>query len=287
MREYVTGRDVARALAGAAMIAALGGAASRFAPGLATGVVAAGLFFGLALLVVAHARRIEARLTELEGDVSQIEPIVALSRLIGARALPPMREYAIAPDFALVLYELVLDLAPRVILETGSGVSTLVCAYALEKRGGEGRVLALDHDADYAAKTRASLEQHGLSHRATVVHAPLQATQIGGRSYTWYSQDALADVGPIDLVVDDGPPKYVGPMARYASLPTLAPRMRDAAPFLLDYVGAEERETVARWCAELPYEVKWLPTRKGNAILRRTRAAVVKRGPASPPFPPE
>jgi predicted O-methyltransferase YrrM len=191
-----------------------------------------------------------------------------------------MREYAIAPDFALILYELVRDLAPRQIVETGSGVSTLLCAYALESLGGEGRVLALDHDALFAAKTRATLAKHGLSHRATVVHAPLGQTEVNGARCTWYAADALAGLPPIDLVMDDGPPKYVGKGARYASLHVLGPRMAPGAPFVLDVVGDEEKENVARWCRELPYEAEWLDTKKGNVILRKRGGAASGARPA-------
>jgi hypothetical protein len=265
-----TKRDVAFVLAGSIGLAALGFVVSTLAPSWTAGVVAAALFVGIAVLAARHRRALEERMADLHGAVSQVEPMIALSKLIDTRRpLPPMTEYAIAPDFALMLYELVSDLAPRTIVETGSGVSTLICAYALESLGGEGRILALDHDAKFAEKTRATLALHGLSHRATVVHAPLEPVTVGGGSFQWYRPEALASVEGIDLVVDDGPPKYVGRMTRYASLPILAPKMRPSAPFVLDVVGKEEREIVRRWCAELPFDAEWLPTRKGNVILRR------------------
>jgi predicted O-methyltransferase YrrM len=266
----VTRKELALGLAGACGLAVLGAVASTLAPGWAVGVVAGALFMGITILVAGHKRALEERLTDLEGAVSQVEPMLALSKRIAARrSLPPMTEYAIAPDFALMLYELVTDLAPKAIVETGSGVSTLICAYALENLGGEGRILALDHDAKFAEKTRATLALHGLSHRATVVHAPLERVTVGSGSFLWYQPEALASVEGIDLVIDDGPPKYVGPMARYASLHMFAPKMHPLAPFVLDVVGKEEREIVRRWCAELPFDAEWLPTRKGNVILRR------------------
>ena len=46
---------------------------------------------------------------------------------------------------------------------------------------------------------------------------------------------------------DCGPPKYVGKRARYASLPTFAPRMRETGLFVLDTVGAEERRMLRDW----------------------------------------
>jgi hypothetical protein len=271
--EHLTKRDLALVLAGAVGLAALGATVSAFAPNCTVGVVAGALLVGVAAVVARQGSILAARLTDLEGAISQVEPIVALAKILDTRrSLPPMTEYAIAPDFALLLYELVSDLAPKTVVETGSGVSTLICAYALEKLGGEGRVLALDHDASFAEKTRETLALHGLSHRATVVHAPLEKMAVGGGSFLWYQPAALATVDAIDLVVDDGPPKYVGPMARYASLHVLAPKMRPSAPFVLDCVGKEEEEIVRRWCAELPFDAEFLPTRKGNVIFRRRRA---------------
>jgi predicted O-methyltransferase YrrM len=262
-------RDLAFVLGGTAGLAALGAVVSSVAPTWTVGLVAAALFMGVVILLARFAGRLDERLSDLQAALSQVEPMISLSKLMDTRRpLPPMTEYAIAPDFALMLYQLVCDRAPRSIVETGSGVSTLICAYALEKVGGEGRVLALDHDAKFAEATRVTLALHGLSHRATVVHAPLEKTAISGGSL-WYRQDALASVDGIDLVIDDGPPKRVGAMARYASLHVFAPKMHPSALFVLDYVGEEEKEIIRRWSKELPFDAEWLPTKKGNVILRR------------------
>src|SRR5438034_475105 len=76
------------------------------------------------------------RLAELEADIAQTQPLVALAgQLHTRRPLPQMRGFAIAPDFALYLTELIDDERPEVVVETGSGVSTLIIAYALEKLG--------------------------------------------------------------------------------------------------------------------------------------------------------
>jgi predicted O-methyltransferase YrrM len=180
-----------------------------------------------------------------------------------------MRGYAIAPDFALLLSELVADERPELVVETGSGVSTLIIAYGLEKLG-RGRVIALDHDANYAAATRAELARHGLLGHATVVHAPLESIEIDGERHRWYASSALAGLPPIDLVVDDGPPRYLGDGLRYAALPALAPRLSPRGVFVLDVIGEEERGNLARWRKRHPEFVQQrLDTRKGNAILRR------------------
>ena len=269
------GKRRALALGGGVLgIASVGMLASLVAPGIAAGAVGGALFASVAALVLKSQASVEGRLRELEGALTQVEPMIALAKFVDARRpLPPMTEYAIAPDFALLLYELVCDTKPRVIVETGSGVSTLICAYALERAGSGGRVVALDHDARYADKTRALLAQHGLADRATVIHAPLEEVAVRGEPVLWYRSAALEGIDAIDLVVDDGPPKYVGANARYASLPVLAPKLRPGAPFVLDYVGDEEKAMIPRWCRELGFEAEWLTTHKGNVVLRRKEKA--------------
>ena len=256
-----------RAAAATAVVATASYLIAPRVAGLATLVAAVAV-------VVFEASRVrgslDRRLDALEADVAQVEPLLALrDRLVTRRPLPAMRGFAIAPDFALLLTELIADERPELVVETGSGVSTLVIAYGLEKLG-RGRVIALDHDAGYAAATRAELERHGLSGYATVVHAPLEPLEIDGEHHRWYARAALAGLPPIDLVVDDGPPRYLGDMLRYASLPELASRLAPRGVFVLDVIADEERAILARWAQRLPeFRQQLLDTRKGNAILRR------------------
>ena len=239
--------------------------APAFAPVIAIGAGTAVLAFELTR-VAATLRR---RLDELEADIAQTQPLVTLASLLPTRRpLPELRGYAIAPDCAVMLAQLVADRRPELVVETGSGASTVILAYALEKLG-RGRVIALEHDPAYARRTRDELARHGLTAYAEVRDAPLE--QI--RTHRWYSPRAIADLEHIDLVIDDGPPRHVGPMLRYLSLPLLAPRMREDALFVLDVVGSEEREILARWRAELPHLAhEHLATKKGNVLISRRAA---------------
>lgn len=246
--------------------------APRLSPAVAIAAGAAALAFELSRVRQALSRAID----ELGADLAQIQPLIALDRMLPTRRpLPMMREYAIAPDCAVLIAQLVADERPELVLETGSGVSTLVIAYALQKLG-RGRVVALEHDPAYARRTRTLIAQHGLSAYASVVDAPLEPVMVAGRPYHWYSTRALAGLGRIDLVVDDGPPRLAGTMLRYASLPLLAPRLTARSTFLLDVVAQEEREILARWSEELPmFAQEHLATKKGNVILRRRALAHV------------
>ncbi|HEY1557437.1 MAG TPA: class I SAM-dependent methyltransferase [Kofleriaceae bacterium] len=263
-------RVVTRA-GGATLVAGI--AARLIAPAsaaeVAIAVAAAALAFELTRVHATFARRFD----ELEAELAQTQPLLALQRVLPTRApLPAMHGYAIAPDCALLLAELVARERPRLVVETGSGVSTLVLAYALEKLGHDGRVIALDHDPRYAEATRALIRAHGLEAYATVVDAPLESIEIGGERHRWYATRVLADLDDIDLVLDDGPPRHVGPMLRYASLPVLAPRLSPHATFVLDVVGDEERGVLERWRHELPeLQHEPLRTKKGNVLIRRAR----------------
>ncbi|HEY0193581.1 MAG TPA: class I SAM-dependent methyltransferase [Kofleriaceae bacterium] len=267
-------RHVLETAGRATLATALTGAAGYLvAPALAP-LAAIAAAAGAIVLELGQARAALGRqLGELDAELAQQAPLAELHRRLATRrALPAMRGFAIAPDCALLLTELVADEQPELVVETGSGVSTLILAYGLERLG-RGRVLALDHDAAYAAATRAELARHGLSAYATVVHAPLAAIELDGERHRWYAPDALAGLPPIDLVVDDGPPRYLGDRLRYASLPVLAPRMSPRGIFVLDVIGPEERDNLARWRRRHPdFHHQLLDSRKGNAILRRTPA---------------
>ena len=258
------------ARAGGATLAA-GGAAALLAPALAAPVGIAAAAAAIAFELSRVRATLVRRLDELDAEVAQVQPLIELARVLPTRLpLPAMRGFAIAPDFALALAELVARERPRLVVETGSGVSTLVIAYALEQLGAGGRVVALEHDPAYAAATRAWIDAHGLAGVASVREAPLEPVEIAGERHRWYARGALDDLPEIDLVVDDGPPRHVGPMLRYASLPMFAPRLGRAGLFVLDVIGEEERAVLARWRRELPELAHvHVTSKKGHVLIRR------------------
>ena len=257
----------ARAGAATTLVA---GATLAVAPGFVTPATIVAAVMVIAFELTRVHVTVGRRLDEIEADLAQVQPLLQLERLIEPRRpLQPMRGFAIAPDFGVMLAQLVADRRPELVVETGSGVSTVIIAYALEKLG-RGRVIALEHDPEYAQRTREELRRHGLEAFATVVEAPLEPVTIDGATYEWYSLRALDGIRGIDLVVDDGPPRYVGHMLRYASLPLLSRRMNASGLFVLDVVGEEERTILDRWRRELPaFHQDRVATKKGNVLIWR------------------
>ena len=237
-------------------------------------------FTALAGLVLASFRRTRElfdRQSQEQSDVyHQIEAFVSLTNTLKMRQpLPPMRGWAVSPDFANVLVGLIRERRPRRILELGGGVSTLVAAYCLEEIG-EGSIVSLDHDAAYAEATRRNLRRHRLERLATVLHAPLITVQAAAQEYRWYDCSALSKDGEFDLLVVDGPPAGSQPEVRYPALPLLMKRLSATAAILLDDAGrGDERAILERWLREFPeFAREDLATEKGAAILRRGGVAV-------------
>jgi predicted O-methyltransferase YrrM len=177
------------------------------------------------------------------------ERLSALLRL--DRPLPPMRGWAASPDFLYTVARHALAARPGLVVECGSGSSTVVLARALALNG-SGRVVSLESDAGFAEATRGLLRDFGLEDRATVVHAPLKPVAAGGVRQPWYAVEHLPD-GPIDLLIVDGPPMETAPLARYPAGPLLLPRMRPGGTvFVDDAHRPEEKAAVERWLNEVP-----------------------------------
>ena len=81
---------------------------------------------------------------------------------------------------------------------------------------------------------------------------PLEPVELSNESFLWYSLASLP-VLEIDLLVVDGPPGTLHPLARYPAGPKLLPRLASGAlVFVDDAIRADETEMVRRWMMEFP-----------------------------------
>lgn len=211
--------------------------------------------------------------SETSALFSQIQALFALERKLALTdALPLMRGWAGSPDFLLQVANEVIDNKPRIVMECSSGVSTLVIARCLQLNG-MGHVYSLEHESDYAEKTRHLLRKHGLTEWASVLNAPLQTMHT---ETPWYAETSIPpDLPPIDMLVVDGPPTSVAKLARFPAVPRLMPRMSKRAVVMVDDADRDdEREMVRRW-KELYPQLKdtYLPCEKGLLVLHTTTHA--------------
>ncbi|MGD2171008.1 MAG: class I SAM-dependent methyltransferase [Gammaproteobacteria bacterium] len=175
----------------------------------------------------------------------------ALAGLYGTldiqRPLPRTRHRAASPDFLHLMAGEIFRLQPELIVEAGSGTSTLVAAYCLRKLG-RGKIISFDHLEKYADISRETIDSHGLAEFAEVVYAPIREYEIEGRSCQWYDDTVLESIDRIDMLIVDGPPRNIAADARYAAVPLLIKKLHEKSIVLVDD-GARpgEKEIVAKW----------------------------------------
>ena len=162
-------------------------------------------------------------------------------------SLPPTRGWAASPDFLNILYDHILSHRPANLVECGSGLTTIVTACALRKIG-EGRLVSLDHDANFAEKTMRHLRDLELDGFVDLHVAPLTWQEIDGERVQWYDVADLPLPQSLDLITVDGPPEpIVGPGGRYPVAPTLFPRLAAGGFVMFDDANRPgERKSIDR-----------------------------------------
>jgi hypothetical protein len=215
---------------------------------------------------------------EIRIEANRIEAAISLNTVLRPRLLlPPFGGSALEADTAHELVLLIMERRPKMIIECGSGLSTLIAAYALEKIGC-GHIVSLDQSAQWAAITRQKLEEHDLSRYVSVVYAPLSPIVLPNKSTVmWYATESLNSYSNIDFLIIDGPTVWSGPEARYPALPFLWNKLaNDAVIFVDDSNRVEERVMVTDWLALYSgqIQINSRNTGKGLAVLyvRKTRS---------------
>jgi predicted O-methyltransferase YrrM len=163
---------------------------------------------------------------------------------------------------------------PKHILELGSGISTVICGYALERFEPEGRVISFDAESRFAMQTRQEIDGHGLQNRVRVCDAPLVSVSTPRGDSRWYNlDDYLAetsrDAPLIDLLIVDGPPGRDAALARYPALVRLAGRLKPGAVIVVDDAGRpDERRMVELWHEDFDLQQTNIAIAKGAILLR-------------------
>ncbi len=205
----------------------------------------------------------------------EAEDLVRLSALLGGSTpLPRLREGAVSPDLAAVLVRLVRERTPQLIVELGSGSSTVVLAAALRAAGIDGRIVAIEHDQAYVAHTVGLLADAGLTDLVEVRHAPLEPFP-GDPDVAWYRTAVFDDLAGVGLVFIDGPPAFIDGRARRPALPFLVPFLDEGAALVLDDADRPgERAALTAWTEAVPGLVV-------EAVSGTEKGAVVLCLPAS------
>ena len=209
---------------------------------------------------------------EIRQTFRQLEALQNLNAVLPANdVLPATRVWAASPDLLVVLVDLVISERPSLVVECGSGASTLWLALAMRRFKIDGRIVALEPDPVFGAKTRDFLARHDVRDLAEVRDAPLESFSLDGETYSWYARRAWEDLTGIDLLFVDGPPATTGHQARYPALPLLSGSLSPAATAVLDDLVVPDMQNVLRlWLDAYPdFGSEILPLEKQAAVLRR------------------
>ena len=202
--------------------------------------------------------RIKSELADVYHQFEAVEQLLPLLRLTAP--LPPSRGWAASPDFLLTLAHVTKKVKPRLTVELGSGISTLVLA-----KSGAKKIVSLDHSVEFGTQTREMLFSHGV--RGVDIRIHELETYRG--KYKWYAKSTLKGLAKIDLLVIDGPPSSTNPDARYPALEHLIPLLSPNATIILDDADRDEEHKLAdAITAALPNHVLTiLSHEKGTAVI--------------------
>lgn len=236
----------------------------------------------LSRLLILRINRLERLINEKQKQLvlvsdekfQRMEEFIALNGMLNPQyPLPTLTKSAVSPALANILVRTIGTHKPKVIVECGSGVSTLIVCYCLS-RNGSGHVYSLDHMVEYAQITKDTLHEHHLSGYGTVYVADLVSIDIDGRQFIWYNPEVLHDITEIDLLIVDGPPGHLNKMARYPAIPILLNKLKNGAIVLVDdYDRPDEKAMVREWCGQYGFTIiAEYDVEKGACALRKSSA---------------
>ena len=191
----------------------------------------------------------------------QTEAFIQLTQLLDFKApIPATRSWAASPDLLLTIAELIKKHRPGLVVELGSGVSTLVASKA-----GARKVVSIDNSEEFGGKTTSLLKDHKV--RGVEVRiAPLQPYANGS---TWYDISKIKDLKKIDMLIVDGPPGSKNPEARYPALAEFKDKLSATAIIVIDDVHRDgERKLAEDFAKAMPnHQLVILDHEKGTAVI--------------------
>ena len=180
-------------------------------------------------------------------------------------ALPYLGSWKADTGLLTLLVDHILGHRPRLVVEFGTGASTLVLARAMQQAGG-GTLISFDQHADFVDSTRQWLADYGLE--ADLRAAPL-ARSPDGWPGLWYDHGPLPK--GIDLMLIDGPPWSVHPLTRGAAA-SLFDHVAPGGTVMLDDAARPGERFVARRWRRMRPDFEFVLDRsgtKGTLIGRR------------------
>ena len=217
--------------------------------------------------------------------IKQIESFVSLQYYL-AHGMQPLNFHGwpISQDIALFLIQKIERNRYDLIIEFGSGTSTVLFAQALKSLEAAGaqpsgrKIVTFEHNEKYFGQTLQTLTSQNLDKYVELVHAPLVKYTYEENEFMYYDCgqkfEALKAESqqskPSILLFVDGPPGATGPLARFPGLPHLLQQFSDHKIDLVldDYYRADEKAIVEKWeklleAKGITFQSESVPSEKG------------------------
>ena len=203
-------------------------------------------FGDLATLVAIGAIQWPWLLRSLRGG-SKASKHALLDRLeLPHDALPNLGSWKADTGLLALVAEHILAAKPKLVVEFGTGASSLIIARALQMAGG-GTLISFEQHAEFVDATRQWLADYGLE--ADLRAVPLRPSPPPW-SGLWYDHGQLP--GGIDLMLIDGPPWTIHPFTRGAAATLFGQVAPGGAIMLDDAARPGERLVARRWRKDWP-----------------------------------
>lgn len=174
-------------------------------------------------------------LNRIYRESRQAKYVTEISKL-GIKFPLSWSNFSISPDAACILIQELMFIKPKIVVECGSGDSTILIAHCLKEMG-SGKVYSLEHHKKWADHTRDMINALKLKEYCKVIDAPLEKIEIDGQAWDWYSGYDL-EIGKetIDFLFIDGPSsqKEGDEAPRYPAIPVFYSQFKKGARIILD-----------------------------------------------------
>jgi predicted O-methyltransferase YrrM len=204
----------------------------------------------------------------------QIEAKNEIDKMLPSMKLLGLRGWAFSPDALFFILNLIKQHKPGLILELGSGSSTVAISSLIEQEKLNTKLLSVDHLEQFLGE---SMDKVKYKHHVEPIFASLKTQKIHGikGSKKWYDvKEIKKHLGDrkIDMLIVDGPPADTCKEARLPAYAALKNNLADKAIIVLDdYDREDEKAAVRSWIAleSGALTVKQQVAEKGLAIISR------------------
>ncbi|MGQ0456063.1 MAG: class I SAM-dependent methyltransferase [Hyphomicrobium sp.] len=186
-----------------------------------------------------------ARRSDVENLYKQFSALLDVKEIVGpGTQLGTLRGWALSPDALLVVLREIQRRTSPVVVEFGSGESTIAIAATL-KGAGAGRLITVEHDSNYADRIASRLARSDLSKFVDIRLAPLRDYDGLAGFPVFRSYDLAALDVDFDIALVDGPVWELGLATRLVPLQWAVDRIHGDRVVYLDDAARPPETAIA------------------------------------------